>query len=123
MGRPSKPLDPSSSQEARLGAAIRHRREQRGITQEQLAEAIGFSRPHLALVELGRAHASEELVRRCDEAKSIPAVAPAVRARLSASSSIRRPASLIRPLALVERAFAPRRSHSISRRTVLASDS
>jgi len=67
MGRPSKPLDPSSSQEARLGAAIRHRREQRGITQEQLAEAIGFSRPHLALVELGRAHASEELVRRCDE--------------------------------------------------------
>jgi transcriptional regulator with XRE-family HTH domain len=67
MGRPSKPLDPSSSQEARLGAAIRHRRERRGITQEQLAEAIGFSRPHLALVELGRAHASEELVRRCDE--------------------------------------------------------
>ncbi|HEX9342879.1 MAG TPA: helix-turn-helix transcriptional regulator [Actinomycetota bacterium] len=67
MGRPSKPLDPSSSQEARLGAAIRHRREQRGITQEQLAEAIGFSRPHIALVELGRAHASEELVRRCDE--------------------------------------------------------
>ncbi len=67
MGRPSKPLDPSSSQEARLGAAIRRRREQHGITQEQLAEAIGFSRPHLALVELGRAHASEELVRRCDE--------------------------------------------------------
>src|SRR5437879_5501585 len=34
-----------------------------------------------------------------------------------------RAASLIRPLALVERALAPRRSHSISRRTVLASDS
>jgi acyl-coenzyme A thioesterase PaaI-like protein/transcriptional regulator with XRE-family HTH domain len=68
MGRPPKPLDPSASQEARLGAAIRRRREQRGTTQEQLAEAIGFSRPHLALVELGKAHASEELVRRCDEA-------------------------------------------------------
>jgi hypothetical protein len=61
--------------------------------------------------------------RRCDDVKSIPAVARSVRARLSASSSMSRPASLIRPLALVERALAPRRSHSISRRTVFASDS
>lgn len=66
MGRPSKQPGPSNSQEARLGAAIRRRREDLGITQEQLATAIGFSRPHLALVELGRAYASEDLVRRCD---------------------------------------------------------
>src|SRR5207249_2128394 len=50
-----------------------------------------------------------------------PAVPPAARARLSSSASMSRPASLIRPLALVDRALAPRRSHSISRLTVLAS--
>ena len=53
----------------------------------------------------------------------MPAVAVAPRARLSSSSSMSRPASLMRPFALVDRALAPRRSHSISRRTVLASDS
>jgi transcriptional regulator with XRE-family HTH domain len=68
MGRPSKPLDPSASQEARLGAAIRQRREQLGVTQERLADLIGFSRPHLALVELGKAHASEALVAAADRA-------------------------------------------------------
>ena len=62
-------------------------------------------------------------VRRCDDVKSMPAVAEAPRARLSASSSMSRSASWMRPLALVDRALAPRRSHSISRRTVLASDS
>ena len=66
---------------------------------------------------------SNRRVRRCDDVKSIPAPAVTRRARLSASSSMSRPASLMRPLALVERALAPRRSHSISRRTVLASDS
>jgi hypothetical protein len=62
-------------------------------------------------------------VRRWEEVKSMPAGAATERARTSSSSAMRRPASLIRPLALVERALAPRRSHSISRRTVLASDS
>ena len=62
-------------------------------------------------------------VRRAEAGSSMPAVPPAARARASPSSSMRRPASRMRPFALVERAFAPRRSHSISRRTVLARDS
>ena len=68
MARPSKPLDPSASQAARLGAAIRHRREELGVIQVELAEMIHFSRTHLVQVELGKAHASEEFVRRCDDA-------------------------------------------------------
>ena len=62
-------------------------------------------------------------VRRCEEVMSIPAAPAAARARTSPSSAMSRPASLMRPFALVERALAPRRSHSISRRTMLASDS
>ncbi|HEV8649927.1 MAG TPA: helix-turn-helix transcriptional regulator [Actinomycetes bacterium] len=68
MARPPKPLDPSASQAARLGAAVRQRREELGIIQEELAEMILFSRTHLAQVELGKASASEEFVRRCDGA-------------------------------------------------------
>ena len=60
-------------------------------------------------------------VRRCEAVKSMPVVAVTERARPSRSSSMSRPASLMRPLALVERALAPRRSHSISRRTCPAS--
>jgi transcriptional regulator with XRE-family HTH domain len=68
MARPPKRLNPSASQAARLGAAVRQRREELGIIQEALAEMILFSRTHLAQVELGRASASEEFVRRCDDA-------------------------------------------------------
>jgi hypothetical protein len=69
--------------------------------------------------------ATSRRVRRSLPASSMPAAAAtdAPRVRRSASSSMSRPAALIRPWAFVDRAFAPRRSHAISRRTVLASDS
>ncbi len=78
-------------------------------------------RPPRALVS-PRATSSSR-VRRPEATKSMPAVRVAPRVRASRSSSMSRSASLMRPFALVERALAPRRSHSISRRTVLASDS
>jgi transcriptional regulator with XRE-family HTH domain len=96
MARPSKPLDPSASQEARLGAAIRQRREDLGITQEQLAAAIGFSRPHLALVELGKAHASEDLVRRCDAALGADGAILAIYPEVIAERERRRHLTLVK---------------------------
>ena len=70
-----------------------------------------------------RATSSLRVRRREDGEVDAGGAAGGPRARRPPSSSIRRPASWMRPFALVERALAPRRSHSISRRTVLASDS
>lgn len=36
-----------------IGARIMHRRKTRGFTQEQLSEAIGYSKNHLSSVERG----------------------------------------------------------------------
>jgi transcriptional regulator with XRE-family HTH domain len=99
MGRPAKPLDPSASQAARLGAELRRRREGRGLTQEDLAAAVGFSRPHLAQVEAAKVTPSERFVAACDTALaaggSLLALYPellAERERLGGKRQVRRPA-------------------------------
>jgi transcriptional regulator with XRE-family HTH domain len=67
-GRPPKPLDVDGSSAARLGIAVRERREQRGLTQEALAALMGFSPQHVSAVERGESSMSEQFVQACDDA-------------------------------------------------------
>jgi transcriptional regulator with XRE-family HTH domain len=66
-GRPPAPIDANASKAARLGAAIRTRREDRGLTLEEFAELIEFSAAHISEVERGRTPVSEQFVAACDE--------------------------------------------------------
>lgn len=67
-GRPPHPLDPEASYAARLGAEIRSRRQDRGLTLLALASLIGFSLQHLSEVELAKAPVSWPFVAACDQA-------------------------------------------------------
>jgi transcriptional regulator with XRE-family HTH domain len=67
-GRPPKPLDPDASNAARLGAEIRSRRSERGLTLEGLAALIGFTPQHVSEVELAKASVSKSFVAACDRA-------------------------------------------------------
>ncbi|MCA1680049.1 MAG: helix-turn-helix transcriptional regulator, partial [Actinobacteria bacterium] len=67
-GRPLKPLDPNASSAARLGAEIRSRRLERGLTLEALAELIDFTPQHVSEVELANASVSRPFVAACDRA-------------------------------------------------------
>ncbi|WP_055529284.1 helix-turn-helix domain-containing protein [Streptomyces graminilatus] len=49
-----KELDPDSSPQAAFGARLRAAREERGWTQEELAEQMGYSSTHISSVETGR---------------------------------------------------------------------
>jgi transcriptional regulator with XRE-family HTH domain len=66
LGRPPKPLDPEASQAARLGAEIRARRQAQGLTQQALADLIGFSFQHISQAELATAPVSELFITVCD---------------------------------------------------------
>lgn len=61
-------MDAAASKAARLGAEIRKRREDRGLTLEAFARLIEFSAAHISEVERARATVSEHFVRCCDEA-------------------------------------------------------
>lgn len=67
-GRPPKPLDPNASNAARLGAEIRSRRLERGLTLEALAELIGFTPQHISEVERAKASVSSPFLAQCDRA-------------------------------------------------------
>lgn len=67
-GRPPKPLNPDASGAARLGAALRARRVEKGLTLEQFAEQIGYSPQHVSQVELAQTSVSGSFVARCDRA-------------------------------------------------------
>jgi transcriptional regulator with XRE-family HTH domain len=67
-GRPPKPLDPNASNAARLGAEIRSRRLERGLTLEALAEVIGFTPQHISEVERAKASVSNPFLTACDHA-------------------------------------------------------
>jgi transcriptional regulator with XRE-family HTH domain len=47
---------------------VRRRREQRGLTQQDLAALMGFSPQHLSAVECGETSVSEQFVQACDDA-------------------------------------------------------
>jgi transcriptional regulator with XRE-family HTH domain len=51
-----------------LGAEIRSRRSERGLTLEGLAELIGFTPQHVSEVELAKASVSKSFVAACDRA-------------------------------------------------------
>ena len=60
-GRPPKQVDPDASRAARLGAAIRTRRQAKKLTLEALAAEIGFSPQHLSQAELAKATVSIDI--------------------------------------------------------------
>jgi transcriptional regulator with XRE-family HTH domain len=67
-GRPPKPLDPTASHAARLGAEIRERRLAKGLTQQALGELIGCSAQQVSTVEHAQGPVSRRFVRACDAA-------------------------------------------------------
>jgi transcriptional regulator with XRE-family HTH domain len=67
-GRPPKPVDPDASCAARLGAGIRTRRLDEGLTLAALGALVGYSPQHVSECELGKAYVSSTFVARCDEA-------------------------------------------------------
>ena len=81
-GRPPHRLDPDASHAARLGAEIRTRRQERGLTLEALAALVGFSPSHVSKVERANAPVSGPFVAACDHALdargAISALLPAV---------------------------------------------
>lgn len=48
----------------RRGSTVREFRELRGVKADELANAIGISRPYLANIEAGRKHLSPELAAK-----------------------------------------------------------
>ncbi|WP_160573465.1 helix-turn-helix domain-containing protein [Actinomadura physcomitrii] len=69
-GRPAKPLNPSASLLAHLGAELRRARLQRGLTLIRLGELTGYSWQHLGNVERGRVVPTENVVLACERALS-----------------------------------------------------
>jgi len=63
-----KELDPDSSPQAAFGARLRTAREERGWTQEELAERMGYSSTHISSVETGRKLPTLRLARSADSA-------------------------------------------------------
>lgn len=53
-----------------LGARIRELRKHKGLTQEQLAEALGIDQKHMSRIELGKSYPSlDRLVKIADALK------------------------------------------------------
>nr|WP_202541674.1 helix-turn-helix transcriptional regulator [Streptomyces sp. SID3915] len=59
-------MNPDSSPRAAFGARLRSAREERGWTQEELGEQVGYSGTHLSSVETGRKLPTLRLVRALD---------------------------------------------------------
>ncbi|MEU1076920.1 MULTISPECIES: helix-turn-helix transcriptional regulator [unclassified Streptomyces] len=63
-----KELDPDSSPQAAFGARLRSVREERGWTQEEAAERMGYSSTHISAVETGRKLPTLRFARSADRA-------------------------------------------------------
>lgn len=61
-------LNPDESPQARFGAELRRMRDERGWTQEHLADLTGYSSVHISAVETGRKPPTERFARRTDVA-------------------------------------------------------
>lgn len=68
MGRPAKPLDPTESKTAELGAAIRAARLAKGYTLDALSMRTMFSMQHVSEVERARTYCSAAFVKSLDDA-------------------------------------------------------
>jgi|SRR5215218_2567533 len=67
-GRPLKALNRDASSAARLGAALRACRLERGLTLEELAALVGYSAQHVSQAERAQASVSRHFVGLCDHA-------------------------------------------------------
>jgi transcriptional regulator with XRE-family HTH domain len=67
-GRPLKPLDPNASAAAKLGAELRARRLDCGLTLAALGSQIGYSPQHVSEVERANVSFSGSFVVACDDA-------------------------------------------------------
>jgi transcriptional regulator with XRE-family HTH domain len=65
-GRPPKPLTPTASKAAALGAELRELRGVRGLTLQVLARRIGYSTQHVSDAEHGRTAMSQDFVASVD---------------------------------------------------------
>ncbi|MFD5464632.1 helix-turn-helix domain-containing protein [Kitasatospora sp. NPDC127059] len=63
-----KELDPTASPRQSFGALLRSSREALGRTQQDLAEAMGYSDSYISAVETGRKSTSRDFVRAADMA-------------------------------------------------------
>ncbi|MFD5753546.1 helix-turn-helix transcriptional regulator [Streptomyces sp. NPDC127033] len=61
-----KELDPERSPSAAFGARIRSLRDERGWTQDELAERVGCSGAHISAVETGRRKSSQRFAASAD---------------------------------------------------------
>ncbi|WP_415108816.1 helix-turn-helix domain-containing protein [Propioniciclava sp.] len=68
-------LGGAGAEAARVGATIKHFREARGMTQEDLSRAALLSRPYVANVEAGRKRPSVRAVARIAAALRVPQIA------------------------------------------------
>ncbi|WP_149828579.1 helix-turn-helix domain-containing protein [Streptomyces tailanensis] len=66
-----KELDPDSSPQAAFGARLRSAREERGWTQEDLAERVGYASSHISAVETARKMPTLRFARSVDLAFGI----------------------------------------------------
>lgn len=67
-GRPPKNQDGASSALSQLGALVRRRRVERGLTLMALAELTGYSWQHIGAIERGQVAPSEDLITACERA-------------------------------------------------------
>ncbi|MFI0976325.1 Scr1 family TA system antitoxin-like transcriptional regulator [Streptomyces sp. NPDC021093] len=63
-----KELDPDASPQAAFGARLRRSREEQGLTQDELADKMGYSSTHISSVETGRKLPTLRLARSADTA-------------------------------------------------------
>lgn len=67
-GRPPKPLDPDAGAAAKLGAAIRTLRTERGLTLEGLGVKIGYTAQHISAAEHALTTCSRAFIDACERA-------------------------------------------------------
>jgi transcriptional regulator with XRE-family HTH domain len=67
-GRPLTPLDPDASASALLGAKLRTRRVDKGLTLKELAALTGFSQQHISEVERAKSTPGHPFIDACDGA-------------------------------------------------------
>ncbi|MER6910849.1 helix-turn-helix transcriptional regulator [Streptomyces sp. NPDC000594] len=63
-----KHLDPEESPKAAFGLRLRRLRDERGLTQDDLAELMGYSGTHISAVETGRRSPTPHFAHRADRA-------------------------------------------------------
>lgn len=84
-----KELDPEKSPKAAFGQRLRTLRDERGWTQDELAERMGYSGTHISAVETGRRSPTPHFARSADRA-------------LGTGSQLERQGSAVRQTALLE---------------------